>query len=506
VRRSANRGYRRREPARRHRRVNGMKENVIMATETFPIDPQAVPLEWHEAVGVVQEVASRYLAGEGVMARRAGDLSVDAEGRLAIPRAKVSVFGKSVQATINETQHVSDLQALLKELLATTSVPPALSALLDAPPGSAQIGSVTEFSKALGFFERPGRARDLKIMASRQAAAHEQLALNDKLAELTRKARHEPSEPDQPMPTGTPLRAVERPGVESNEPGWEFLSEAELRRESPHAEAHQRRGTSYPTLSVAQLKQVGLLVTAISLLLVAGIVAYYAFSAVTSGEDRSQPTAQADNASGGSSALSSPTATAGKASGSLRPEVERSSRARDRQASLTRQSTTSAPGVKTTVNVAPRALAPAQNVAAGIDGSAPPSDGPALALGPLLHVAPRNTALAHMPTFLASGRVDATLVGFDQVFDAGDDKVRPARLLRPQLPEIPPGTPLEALGMFEFVVNTRGTVDRIRLVRSPVDRQYRDIMLMPAAKAWIFQPATKDGSPVRYRLQLSIPQ
>lgn len=445
------------------------------------------------------------------MARRAGDLSVDAEGRLAIPRAKVSVFGKSVQATINEAQHVSDLQALLKELLATTSVPSALSALLDAPPGSAQVGSVTEFSKALGFFERPGRARDLKIMASRQAAAHEQLALNDKLAELTRKARHEPSEPDQPMPTATPAmaasqRAVERPGVDSTEAGWEFLSEAELRHESPHAEAHQRRGTSYPTLSVAQLKQVGLLVAAIALLLVVGIVAYNAFSAVTSGEDRSQPTAQADNASGGSSALSSPTATAGKASGSLRPEVERSSRARDRQASLTRQSTTSSPGAKTTVNVAPRALAPAQNVAAGIDGSAPLSDGIPFAVGPLLQVAPSNRALAGMPTFLASGRVDATLVSFDEVFDAGDDKVRPARLLRPQLPEIPLGTPLEALGMFEFVVNTRGTVDRIRLVRSPVDRQYRDIMLMPAAKAWIFQPATKDGSPVRYRLQIPIPQ
>jgi len=79
-------------------------------------------------------------------------------------------------------------------------------------------------------------------------------------------------------------------------------------------------------------------------------------------------------------------------------------------------------------------------------------------------------------------------------------------LLRPQLPEIPPGTAIETLGLFEFVVSMRGTVERIRLIRSPADRQYRDIMLMPAAKAWIFQPASRDGFPVRYRLQIPIPQ
>lgn len=474
--------------------------------QPFSLDQSSVALEWHEAVAVVQEVATRYLAGEGVMARRASDLSVDAEGRLTIPRAKVSVFGKGVSATVNEAQHVSDLRALLKDLLGTTAVPPALGALLDAAPGSAQATSVTEFSKALAFFERPGRARDLKIMASRQAAVHEQLTLNEKLAELTRKARHE-HEPDQPLPTASPalaapLRVVQPSGAQSDDPGWEFLSEAELRGENQPAEAPPKRGLSLPAISVAQLKQIGLLVSAIALLIVAGVVAYYAFTAMTSGV-----TTRSDSASGGVSAQS----TARNGSDALRPELGRSSKVasagQGRGSSRTAQPKGSAARSNSAL-VRGSSRSPAERNDAGLSvvPALPPSDGPALALGPLLHVAPRNTALARMPTFLASGRVDATLVGLDQVFDAGDDKVRPARLLRPQLPEIPPGTPLEALGMFEFVVNARGTVDRIRLVRSPVDRQYRDFMLMPAAKAWIFYPAMKDGSPVRYRLQIPIPQ
>ena len=480
-----------------------------MATKTFPIDPQAVPLEWHEAVGVVQEVATRYLAGDSVMARRASDLSVDADGRLAIPHAKVSVFGKGDAATANEAQHVADLRALLKELLPATAVPPALGALLDAPPGTAQIASVAEFSKALGFFERPGRARDLKLVATRQATAREQLVLNEKLAELTRKARHDQPESDHPEnpAAAAPLRAVERTRADANEAGWEFPSEAELQPAEQPKKAQKGRRIQMPTVSVAQLKQVGLLVAAIALVIVAGVVAYAAFNAVTSEEGGAQqPTAQSKvaSASGGLPASASASATSGKAPATLRPEIERSSRAasagRDQRASSIRQPAASASRANTAV-----APSSSENAAAG---SAPPLllTDDALGLSPLLRVAPRDPAFPRLPTFLATGRVDATLVSFDEIYDAADDKIRPARLLRPQLPDIPPGTPLEALGVFEFVVSMRGTVDRIRLIRSPVDGQYRDIMLMPAAKAWIFQPATKDGLPVRYRMRIHIPQ
>jgi hypothetical protein len=292
--------------------------------------------------------------------------------------------------------------------------------------------------------------------------------------------------------------------ADTNESGWEFLSEAELQAGAQPEKAQKKPRIPMPTLSVAQLKQVGLLVAAIALVIVAGVVAYAAFNAVTSEEGGAQPTAPSKAASGGVSASASASATSGKAPATLRPEIERSSRAasvgRDQRASSIRQPAASAPRANTAV-----APSSSENAAAG---GAPPQllTDDALGLSPLLRVAPRDPAFPRLPTFLATGRVDATLVSFDEVYDAADDKVRPARLLRPQLPDIPPGTPLEALGVFEFVVSMRGTVDRIRLIRSPVDGQYRDIMLMPAAKAWIFQPATKDGLPVRYRLRIHIPQ
>ena len=118
----------------------------------------------------------------------------------------------------------------------------------------------------------------------------------------------------------------------------------------------------------------------------------------------------------------------------------------------------------------------------------------------------RASASGEVRTFLSSDRLEMPTVSFDTIYDRADGQVRPARLVRPQLPDIPPNTPPETLGIFEFIVNMRGVVERIRLVRSPADRQYRDIMLMPAAKAWIFEPATKDGLPVRYRLQIHLPQ
>jgi hypothetical protein len=70
--------------------------------------------------------------------------------------------------------------------------------------------------------------------------------------------------------------------------------------------------------------------------------------------------------------------------------------------------------------------------------------------------------------------------------------------VKPQLPRrLPAELDLEALGRIELVVSSDGTVESVKLLKAP--RNVHDSMFLSAAKAWQFQPALKDGLPVRYR-------
>jgi len=55
--------------------------------------------------------------------------------------------------------------------------------------------------------------------------------------------------------------------------------------------------------------------------------------------------------------------------------------------------------------------------------------------------------------------------------------------------------------MLEVVISQRGEVERIKLLSPP--RRMVDVMALSAAKMWRFDPALKDGAPVRYRLVLT---
>lgn len=89
------------------------------------------------------------------------------------------------------------------------------------------------------------------------------------------------------------------------------------------------------------------------------------------------------------------------------------------------------------------------------------------------------------------------------VFQSGDARVTPAVLIRPLLPDHPPSdVPEEQVGTLEFVVMETGAVEHVHLV-SPANR-YQERMLVAAAKTWQFQPATRDGRPVRYRARIRI--
>ena len=56
--------------------------------------------------------------------------------------------------------------------------------------------------------------------------------------------------------------------------------------------------------------------------------------------------------------------------------------------------------------------------------------------------------------------------------------------------------------VLELVIGTNGLVERAKLRSIP--RDIHEFMLVSAAKAWIFEPATIDGLAVRYRHQVRI--
>lgn len=95
------------------------------------------------------------------------------------------------------------------------------------------------------------------------------------------------------------------------------------------------------------------------------------------------------------------------------------------------------------------------------------------------------------------------VVSDDTIHAAGEEGIEPAVLMRPQLPSQPPSTvPAQDVGVLEIVVSATGTVEHVRLISTA--NRYHDRMIVAAAKAWSFEPATKDGRPVRYRARIRV--
>ena len=93
------------------------------------------------------------------------------------------------------------------------------------------------------------------------------------------------------------------------------------------------------------------------------------------------------------------------------------------------------------------------------------------------------------------------------VYSARDADVAPPVAIYPQqLGRMPLGVAPEDLAMIEVLINTDGTVAEVRAKESPqsLDDAMMITMSMSAAKTWRFQPAQKEGRPVRYRQILPV--
>ena len=91
------------------------------------------------------------------------------------------------------------------------------------------------------------------------------------------------------------------------------------------------------------------------------------------------------------------------------------------------------------------------------------------------------------------------------VFDSRDVNVTPPVTLRLRLPTLGENDLAQA-GVVETIVSASGEVEKVKLVSPP--QSVHEAMILSAIKTWRFQPAMKDGQPVRYRhlIPISLPR
>jgi hypothetical protein len=117
-------------------------------------------------------------------------------------------------------------------------------------------------------------------------------------------------------------------------------------------------------------------------------------------------------------------------------------------------------------------------------------------------MAPQDTSAAANAGPQRHGKVPEWLYD-ERVYSSGDLGVVPPRPLQPLLPRDPPrGIDVSQLGIVEFVVDQAGDVEVVALVRESGDMH--ESMILAVIKAWRFEPAMKDGLPVKFRHRMRV--
>ena len=93
-----------------------------------------------------------------------------------------------------------------------------------------------------------------------------------------------------------------------------------------------------------------------------------------------------------------------------------------------------------------------------------------------------------------------TLESEIRIYSSNDSDVLPPRPVYPQLPT--PDSIRKDAAVVELLIGTDGLVERVKLRTAP--RTIHDVMLLSAAKAWRFDPASIDGAPVKFLYRIAI--
>jgi hypothetical protein len=356
----------------------------------------------------------------------------------------------------------------LLELLAKGPVPAPLRLFASQAVRADQHPSIVEFQQGLNYFAKPGGQ-------SRIAAVHER---------CTRELASMPFPSEGEAPPGTPTPPLKTQGKTSGNRQW--------RREA--------------LLSVFAIVVAGMVVSG----------GYFAWQMLANGSVESEPVpaAEADSAPS-TNQLAAP--GGGTAAASSRAAVTR-------EALPPAAGLVTAPGGRTAAAstrtaVAREAIPPAGGLVNAPSGAmlAPRRNPLDLDLGGAGGLAPppppveidENTGIsgaasdappsAPLPIFVQD--TAAAPAEPERVYSASDAGIVPATLVREQL--LPPAmVPSGAAPLqLELVVSAEGAVERARFLVRP--RRMADMMLLSSAKTWTFNPALKDGRPVRSRVVLS---
>ena len=118
-------------------------------------------------------------------------------------------------------------------------------------------------------------------------------------------------------------------------------------------------------------------------------------------------------------------------------------------------------------------------------------------------VTPQPAGATPAPTSSPSQLPGALPAAVATIYSAADPLVVPPELVRPVLPKgPPPGVREEDLPLVEIVVSATGEVETVKLLSSGMGP--RPAMMLSAVKTWIFQPAMREGQPVRYRYRVRL--
>lgn len=301
--------------------------------------------------------------------------------------------------------------------------------------------SVREFDEVLGYYERPNREASLQALYERAAAA---TPAQDSGKAPTLDAL-------APLPTQERPKPVKPP-------------------KSPEAKRRQRR----------------LAIAAVGLLLIAGGLAQYVRThlGATESAEVSEMASKAGDVVGSAvvTGLSKVTETIGL--GRLVSESEANA-------------TPPAPMLTPTLQM-PVATGRRSGSREPLPAQAVPVLVYDLDIGPSMISSPSSGDATSNPASATDAPVPVSNGGPETgTFTAANTDVVPPTGIRPQLPrELPRHVSTEQLTRIELLVAADGTVETVKLVSSP--RTVHDSMWLSAIKAWQFQPAMKDGRPVRY--------
>lgn len=402
---------------------------------------RSVSVEAHEAIAVVRGVSQCVLESSV-------ESSVPELHQIELsPEGEISLTGG-----VKTSEPVRRLGQLLQALL-TQSAPPVQLRLVISQATAPQptYGSIGEFSEALAYFERPGRAAVIRALHARALEALESI---------------------EPGPTPTLDAMAPLPGAPAKPPS--------IRERRTAA-----RGDRRPLL---------LVVTVALVAAVCGSAAiFYARipRSVQERHDVSKAVVKASDAVG-SALLSGASALTERAG--LGRLVSASEAGTAAAAAPVPKVAASAAAPARQAHAAPRTPPAASFQVFDLDAQ-PPLDDVAL---PARDADPRVAARRNGSDLSASLSILPFVSVPDvRIYSPESDGVVPPVSVRPQFRrQLPENVNMADLGRIELIILEDGTVSSVKLL---TPASVSDGMMLSAAKAWEFQPAQKDGHPVKFR-------